>query len=120
MKYSNYYTQIDKSKYTFKEDGIYSNRTNKKILGYLIGKAQKYYQSKFICTDGKPHSLYIHVALWIHFNGEIPQEKELNHKDLDKSNNTLTNLNLLTHKENMNWGDTQQRKSDSRKKGKPS
>ena len=109
--YSKYYAMIDENKYTFKKDGIYSKSRNKKITGYQIGDYKKYFQSKFICTDGKPHSLYIHVALWIHFNGDIPDDMEINHIDGKQSNNHLSNLELLTHKQNMNSGDAQKKKA---------
>jgi hypothetical protein len=104
---------IDENKYDFKEDGIYSKTQNKKINGYKIGTAKKYNQFKFICTDGKQKSLYIHVALWIHFNGEIPDGMELSHKDENTSNNVLSNLEIMTHIDNMNYGETQLRKANS-------
>lgn len=117
-EYSKYYKMIDETKYEFKSDGIYSKRFNRKIEGYPIGNLKRYYQSRFTCTDGKTRSLYIHVALWIHFNGDIPEDKELNHKDEDQSNNSLDNLELLTHKENMNYGTVQQRKAETNRNRK--
>lgn len=111
--YSEYYKLIDDRKYEFKEDGIYSKKTNKRIDGYKIGNEKKYNQSRFTCTDGTSKSLYIHVALWIHFNGDIPEGMEINHKDENTSNNTLFNLELMSHKDNMNYGDTQLRKAES-------
>ena len=107
------YKLIDYSKYIFKEDGIYSKKYNKKIKGYAIGNEKKYYQTRLACIDGKNRSLYIHVALWIYFNGEIPDGMEINHKDEDTTNNTLPNLNLLSHIDNMNWGTCQQKKAVS-------
>ena len=62
--------------------------------------------------DGKERSLYIHTALWIYFNGDIPEGYEINHRDLNQNNNTLSNLELLTHRENMNYGDTQIKKAN--------
>ena len=104
---------IDENKYEFKEDGIYSKTRNKKINGYKIGTAKKYNQFKFICTDGNKKSLYIHVALWIHFNGDIPNDMEINHKDENTSNNVLSNLEIMTHTDNMNYGETQLRKANA-------
>jgi len=112
MKYSKYYKMIDTSKYDFTENGIYSKRTGKLIEGYPIGKLRKYYQTKLRCVDGKERSLYIHTALWIYFNGDIPEGYEINHRDLNQNNNTLSNLELLTHRENMNYGDTQIKKAN--------
>ena len=112
-QYSNYYHMIDENKYEFKEDGIYSKTRNKKINGYKIGTAKKYNQFKFICSDGNKKSLYIHVALWIHFNGDIPNDMEINHKDENTSNNALSNLEIMTHVENMNYGEAQLRKANA-------
>ena len=109
-EYSKYYQMIDDSKYEFKEDGIYSKRYNKKINGYVIGQKKKYYQTRLMCTDGQQHNVYVHVALWMHFNGEIPDNMELNHKDQDTSNNVLQNLELMTHKANINYGTAQERR----------
>ena len=112
-QYSNYYHMIDENKYEFKEDGIYSKTRNKKINGYKIGTAKKYNQFKFICSDGNKKSLYIHVALWIHFNGDIPNDMEINHKDENTSNNALSNLEIMSHTDNMNYGEAQLRKANA-------
>lgn len=111
--YSKYYEMIDTNRYVFKKSGIYSKRYGKEIKGYKIGNSKKYLQTKFTCTDGKQHSLYLHVALWIHFNGAIPDDMEINHKDGNQNHNYLSNLELLTHKDNMNYGDTQEKKANS-------
>ena len=46
----------------------------------------------------------VHRLVWIAFNGHIPEGYEINHLNEVKSNNRLENLNLVTHKENINWG----------------
>lgn len=43
----------------------------------------------------------VHRAVWEAFNGDIPNRLEVNHKDLDKTNNCLDNLELVTHQENL-------------------
>ena len=37
-----------------------------------------------------------HVLVWTHANGEIPTGLQVNHKDLNKANNNLGNLELVT------------------------
>lgn len=113
MIYSKYYDMIDTNKYEIKEDGIYSKCFKQKIKGYKIGNCKKYIQTKLLCTDGKIHSLYLHCALWIHFNGNIPENMEINHIDGNQENNCLSNLELVTHKENMNRSGAQERKAFS-------
>lgn len=46
----------------------------------------------------------VHVWVYLTFVGEIPDGLEVNHIDEDKHNNRLDNLNLMTPKENSNWG----------------
>ena len=41
----------------------------------------------------------IHRVIWSHYNGEIPSGCVIHHKDFDKNNNDLSNLQLLTFAE---------------------
>lgn len=43
----------------------------------------------------------VHRLVWETFNGPIPGRLEVNHKDLNRANNHLQNLELLTHRENI-------------------
>jgi len=45
---------------------------------------------------------YIHRMVWETFEGSIPSYLEINHKDGDRANNRLDNLELMTHKQNIN------------------
>lgn len=47
---------------------------------------------------------YIHRLVWETFVGPIPKGLQINHLDENKLNNSLTNLSLVTPRENMNWG----------------
>lgn len=62
------------------------------------------YQHISIWYKGETKMYSIHRLVWKTFKGEIPEGYEVNHMDENPSNNRLDNLNLLTHKENMNWG----------------
>ena len=53
------------------------------------------------CKGSKYTKRLVHRAVWEAFNGEIPTRLEVNHKDLDKTNNKLDNLELVTHQENL-------------------
>lgn len=93
---------IDFSKYKVSEDGtIFSKFTNKKLKGtYCNG----YIQIVLKCIDSKQRHFYWHRVIYFYFKGDIPQGMEINHIDENKLNNTISNLNLMTHKENNNWG----------------
>lgn len=46
----------------------------------------------------------INRLIWTVVNGEIPEGMQINHNDEDKNNNSISNLSLMTPKENINWG----------------
>ena len=46
----------------------------------------------------------IHRLVWEAFNGSISEGYEINHLNEKKFDNRLENLNLMTHRENINYG----------------
>jgi hypothetical protein len=52
-------------------------------------------------NSGKVKRFYVHRLVWVAFNGVIPEGYEVDHKDRDRSNNDLSNLQLLTRSDNM-------------------
>lgn len=52
-------------------------------------------------VNGKYKHVRVHRAVWEAFNGPIPGRLEVNHKNLDRSDNRLENLELVTHQENV-------------------
>ena len=59
---------------------------------------------------------YVHRLVWIAFNGQIPEGYEVNHINEITTDNRLSNLNLMTHKENINWGTAIERSAKSKSK----
>ena len=51
--------------------------------------------------NGKVMGILAHRAIWIYFNGEIPEGLEINHKQGIKDDNRLNNFELVTHLEQM-------------------
>lgn len=49
----------------------------------------------------KRYNRYVHRIIWETFNGPIPKGQEINHIDHVKSNNKLSNLELVTHSEDV-------------------
>lgn len=60
-----------------------------------------FYLRIMACRNGRYKRVAIHRAVWEAFNGPIPGRLEVNHKNLDRSDNRLENLELLTHQENV-------------------
>lgn len=62
----------------------------------------------------KATTVKVHRLVWETFNGEIPAELQVNHIDENKENNCLWNLNLMTCKQNNNWGTRNERQAKTR------
>ena len=60
-----------------------------------------FYLRVMACKEGQYKRIAIHRAVWEAFNGPIPGRLEVNHKNLDRADNRLENLELLTHQENV-------------------
>lgn len=58
----------------------------------------------------------VHRIVYQSFYGEIPFDKVVNHIDENPTNNRIENLNLLSQKDNLNWGSAKERLSKSKKK----
>ena len=66
-----------------------------KVRGYLLAALYK---------DGKQKKYLVHRLVWEAFNGPIPKGMQINHISERKDQNNLENLNLMSPKENCNWG----------------
>ena len=54
-----------------------------------------------LCKDGKYTKRGVHRMMWESFNGRIEGRLEINHKDLNRGNNKLDNLEVITHQQNI-------------------
>lgn len=66
--------------------------------------------------DGKPKWYKVYRLVWEAFNGPIPEGMQVNHINEEKTDNRLENLNLMTCKENINWGTGIHRSAKTRSK----
>lgn len=89
----------DLGKYLLYEDGKLQNKKNGKILKPLVNS--KGYLFYIVDLDGKIKTHLVHRLIYKNFIGIIDAKLEVNHKDGNKTNNYPTNLELLTHKENV-------------------
>ena len=75
-----------------------------KRKGYRIIKLQinsNGYSCFSLYDDMGKHTQMVHVLVMRMFVGECPKDKEVNHKDGDKTNNNLYNLEYATRLENI-------------------
>lgn len=102
-----------KSLERFVDDGKGGTRL---VKGRILSpsKVRGDYLQVILCKEGKPTAFSVHRLVYEAFHGKIPEGMQVNHIDEDKSNNSLNNLNLMTPKENTNWGSAIERRSTNR------
>lgn len=71
--------------------------TNKILKGSI--RTDGYHQVKLLSLENK--AILTHRLVWEVFNGKIPENMLINHKNGVKNDNRLENLELVTHQENM-------------------
>lgn len=67
-------------------------KPHRKPNGYLAADLQR---------DQQRHRSYVHRLVWEAFRGAIPSGLEINHRNGDKADNRLVNLELVTRSDNM-------------------
>lgn len=90
-------------RYEISSWGRIRNRETKAPLAtYSNQRGQGYLKTKIIDTKGTRRALYIHRLVALYFL-DAPDEEglEINHIDGDSRNNSYTNLEWLSHAQNM-------------------
>ena len=94
-------------------EGLYQvsdqGRVRYKKTGWILkqSKSKKGYITVTIKDNSTKvgfRSVGVHRLVYAAFNDPIPEGMEVNHINQKRDDNRLENLNLLTHKENINWG----------------
>ena len=78
--------------------------------------SNKGYYQVCLYKNSKAGLYYVHRLVWIAFNGQIIENMQVNHINEVKTDNRLSNLNLMTQKENLNWGTRNERSAKNRSK----
>ena len=98
--------EVEDDKYIHFEDGKILN----KITGNYVGRDNGWGYLRFRdMNDGKLK--LVHRVIYEKFVGPIPEGIEVNHIDLKKDNNCVSNLNLMTRQQNLQW--THKRKANT-------
>lgn len=74
-------------------------------------KSKKGYLVVILCKNGKETSYQVHRLVALHFIPNPENKPQVNHIDEDKENNTVSNLEWMTNKENSNHGTRNKRLS---------
>ena len=101
------------SKYEVYSDGKIWSYSRKKFLKQITDKDG--YQVVNLCdNDGKMKMYKVHRVVWESVTGsQILDGYEINHIDENKENNSISNLELVSHKENVNYGSRNSRAGKS-------
>ena len=78
-------------------------------VAFSVAKPQQYgLDLKASCSNGKNGTRHfkkhlVHRLVVAAFNGPIPADMHINHKDCDRANNRLENLEVVTPQENVTY-----------------
>ena len=86
--------------YKVSNQGRIKNSGTGRILRPRYTKGRRY-AAIHLPLNGKSTDRYLHVLVAEAFLGPAPEGKEVNHRDGDRHNNALSNLEYITHRENM-------------------
>lgn len=70
------------------------------------------YVSVVLSKDGIQKRIGLNVLMYETFIGKVPNGMDVNHKDENKLNNVIWNLNLLSHEDNINYGTANERRAE--------
>lgn len=71
---------------------------------------------KFLCILQTIKTTLYYRLVYMAHKGAIPEGMQINHKDENKTNNCIDNLELMTNKENCSYGTRNARISESMKR----
>ena len=93
--------------------------------GFLVSVKEKILKPRMLNSGYYIVQLYknsigkwyqVHRIVWEAFNGSISEGLQVNHINEVKTDNRLSNLNLMTPKENCNWGSRNERRAKKQSK----
>ena len=94
----------DFTKYEVYEDGRIWSYSHKKFLKPATNK-KGYQRVCLVDNEGKQKLYLVHRVVWEAITGEpIPEGMQINHRNEIKTSNMISNLELVTPKENNNYG----------------
>lgn len=88
----------------------YNKSNNEKIL--KAGSSKRGYQLVILCKNAKKQTKTIHRLVACEFIPNPSNYTDVNHKDEDKRNNEISNLEWMSHKDNQNYGNRNKKCSE--------
>lgn len=88
--------------YAITEDGkVWSYKRNKYLIPEVLENG---YLRVSLSKDGKYHKVRIHTLVANAYLDNPNGYEDINHKDENKENNSVSNLEWVSHKDNCNYG----------------
>src|SRR4051794_37680931 len=85
--------------YQVSRNGEVRSLVRNKLLAQV--KSKRGYLLVNLYRDGRPKNFLVHRLVVTAFLGAIPLGRQVNHRDGDKSNNCVENLEVVTQQENL-------------------
>lgn len=106
-----------------KNRGYYIGEDNhiRSKKGVLASKLMRngYYMTS-ASYDGKMYYFMEHRVIWVWCKGAIPKGLVVNHKDYNRANNDINNLEVITQRENVNYSKCHKKPPRGEKSGRAS
>ena len=104
------------SRYLISDTGLVYSLISDKLVQQVDINGRGYLLARIYNDDGKLKQMRIHRLVYMAHRGAIPDGMQINHKDENKTNNCIDNLELMTNKENCSYGTRNARISESMKR----
>jgi hypothetical protein len=93
-----------------------NNKGNRRKKPKILKQRLNKYGYPIVClhNNGMQKTESVHRLMWLTWRGEIPEGYQVNHINEIKTDNRIENLNLMTCKENNNWGTRNERIAKNR------
>ena len=88
---------------------VKSVKYTKRGKNHILSSVKGNYLRVNLYKGKKGKQFLIHRLVYEAFNGKIPSNMQINHIDENRWNNNLDNLELVSCKENANWGTRNER-----------
>lgn len=82
----------------YQEGHGYRKLKGTEVKSHDNGKGYKYVT---LCKDGNKKNYYVHILVAREFIGEYGESKQVDHIDFDRKNNCVSNLQIVTIRENV-------------------
>ena len=102
--------------YKVNKEGVILSRKRSGSKGKILKQNQDRYGYMVVtlCKNGQKRRKFVHRILASTFLDNYSDDLQVNHKDEDKTNNQVANLEMLTQLENLNYGTRTNRSANTR------